>query len=331
MAGRICTYIFTIATLLAQSRAQCPNTLAVHNPNIRTMTGNLSRFYLQIGCTACSQPNVAWFLTPVPKQKVLKALEEAYPSNILFKQLTLLDLSSIPGVPSELFAGDMHPILTVGGLNADIRQSALQISGPLLTASTMVPFVSYKNSKTLMNAPLNGYIGGENRGTLIDRLRLAGLIPALVSSLVGGIELRVGDFLPANAAYQCDGNGECFENSKWVILPNEISGPGVYPEAVDTAFRERSGSHYPLSFWETVINQPIILKGILAGQCQRNTYFFNESTAEVQYRSGEVTFGASSSGFGITRGTLQGKYTGLQGMSACAQNVGFMPEKCGDL
>lgn len=257
-------------------------------------------------------------------------MNEAFPT-AKAGDLTLLDLSSIPGIPEELFAQDMHPILTVGGLSSDIRISALQISGPLLSASTMVPFVSYKGSDKPKIAPLNGYINGENRGTLIDKLRVAGLVPALVSSLLGGIELRVGDFLPSNAAYQCDGTGECFTNSKWTILPNEISGPGIYPESVDVAFRSTSEPQYTLNFWESVINQPMILKGILTGKCLRNVYYFNETTAEVQHREGEVTLGPSSSGLGILSGTLQGEYSGLYGLSACAQNIGFDPQSCEDL
>jgi hypothetical protein len=72
--------------------------------------------------------------------------------------------------------------------------SALQIDAPLLASSVMTPFVSYNNAKTPLLAPLTGYIGGTNENTL-DALGLAGLVPALVSTLVGGIELRLGNFL----------------------------------------------------------------------------------------------------------------------------------------
>lgn len=260
----------------------------------------------------------------------MKALNEAFRSNILTKELALLDASSVPGVPEGIFPKNMHPILTVNGLSTDIRMSALQISGPLLTSSSMLPFVSYKGSEKPMLAPLNGYIGGQNRGTLIDRLRLAGVVPALVSSLVDGIALRLGDFLPANAAYECDDNGECHANSKWVFLGNELSGPGVYVEAIEIAFKNTSVPLYSLGFLSDVINQPLILKGVMTGKCQQNSYFFNETTAQVQFRSGDVTLFPGASGIGLTKGSLQGEYTGMHGFSACAQNVGFTARDCKD-
>ncbi len=271
----------------------------------------------------------AWFLVPVPREKVQKALIEAYPKTFFSKTPSLLDLSAIPGFPKDLFERGMHPVMTVGGLSADIRLNALQISGPLLTASSVVPFVSYDGGKKPMVASLNGYIGGEDEDSLIDRLNIPGLLPALVSSLVGGIYLRLGNFLPKDMAYQCT-NGEFFEQSKWVIVANRFSGPGIYIEAVDMAFRSTTNPRYSMEFWESVINQPIILQGLRTGDCQRNAFFFNESTAGVQFRSGEVTLGPSSSGLGIRTTTLQGKYTGLHGISACAQNVGFAAQKCKD-
>lgn len=269
---------------------------------------------------------IVWLLVPVPKEKVLKALDQAFIDNALSKRLTLLDLPEELDAP-EFKNGDMHPILTTHGLSADIRLSALQIDGPLLTSSAMIPFVSYNNAKTPMLVPLNGYIGGEDKNT-IDALRLAGVIPALVSTLVGGIELRLGNFLPPNAAYQPDGNGGFFANSKWVVVPNPVSGPGVYPEVIDTAFKNTSDPQYSLDFWKGVVNQPVILKGAMTGQCQQNSFFFNESTAGVQFRSGDVTLGPAASGVDLTEGILQGKYTGVHGFSACAQNVGFTAQKC---
>lgn len=159
-------------------------------------------------------------------------------------------------------------------------------------------------------------------------LNLAGLIPALVSTLVEGIELRLGNFLPPNAAYQSDGSGGFFANSKWVVAPNPISGPGVYPEAMDTAFKHTSEPRYSFDFWSRVVNQPVILKGVMIGQCQQNSFFFNESSAAVQFLSGNVTLGPAASGAGILKGVLQGKYEDVHGFSACAQNVGFTAQKC---
>ncbi|KAF2629378.1 hypothetical protein BU25DRAFT_489958 [Macroventuria anomochaeta] len=182
-----------------------------------------------------------WCLVPV-----LKALDEAFIDNIFSGKLTLRDLPEELDIP-DFKIKDMHPILTTNGLDTDICLPTLQISGTVLASSTMVPFVSYNNGKTAMLAPLNGYI---------------------ISILVGGSTLRLGDFRPANAAYQPDGNGGFFANPKWAFLQNPISGPGIYPEAVDTAFRNTSDPRYSLEFWDGVVNQSLILKVAMAGQCQ---------------------------------------------------------------
>ena len=224
----------------------------------------------------------------------------------------------------------MHPVLTTHGYDANIRLSTLQIDGPLLASSAMIPFVSFNKAKTPLLAPLNGYIGGANENTL-KALGLAGLVPALVSTLVGGIVLRLGNSLPPNAAYQSDGSGGFFANSKWVVAPNPISGPGVYPEAMDTAFKNASEPRYSFDFWNSVVNQPVILKGVMIGQCQQNSFFFNDSTAAVQFRAGNVTLGPAASGAGLLKGVLQGKYEDVHGFSACAQNVGFTAQKCENL
>ncbi|KAH6625884.1 hypothetical protein C7974DRAFT_313084, partial [Boeremia exigua] len=275
----------------------------------------------------------AWFLTPVPRAKVLEALNDAKLFTSLTNPLpttntlTLLPIT-IPGFPP-----DTHPVLSTIGLNDDIRLSALQISGALLTSSTAIPFVSYNGRPTPLLAPLNGYIGGPNRGTLLDRLRLAGVLPALVSSLTGGVALRLGDFAPGDAAYACTAV-QCSAAAKWVVLPNEVSGPGVYPQALDVAFRTTAAPAYTQDFWADVINQPLLLTGLSAGMCQRNAYFFNETTAEPVFRQGSVTLGPSSSGLGLGlagKTALQGVYTGVQGFGACAQQVGFEPERCDGL
>lgn len=256
---------------------------------------------------------------------MVEALNEAYFLNSFFEELTLLDLPSTVDFPEG-----MHPIVATNGLDADIRLSALQISGPLLSSSTIVPFVSYNGSKTPLSAPLNSYIGGEDKTTL-DKLRLAGVVPAVVSTLIGGTSLRLGDFLPSNAAYQSDGSGLFSANSKWTIAPNPVSGPGVYVEAVDAAFLTAPQPRYSLDFLSSIINQPTILKGAMTGMCQLNNYILHGGTAQVHFRSGNVTLGPAASGAGIISGVLQGKYTDVHGFSACAQSVGYTAQKCDGL
>ncbi|KAF9691555.1 hypothetical protein EKO04_010338 [Ascochyta lentis] len=307
MAVRLLYSSLAIAGLLVRCNAQCPNTVAAENPNLRTMSTNNT-----------------WFIVPVPKEKVIQALNERFIFNSFFEKLTLLDL------PSSLnFSEGMHPVLATNGYSADIRMSALQISGPLLISSTIIPFVSYKGGKTPLSAPLNGYIGGEDKDTL-DKLRLAGIVPAAVSTLVGGTPLRLGDFLPANAAYQSNGADLFSANSKWTILPNFLSGPGVYAEAVDVAFVTAPKPRYSIEVLNGIIDQPLLLNGIMTGKCQQNSHFLNENTAQVQFRSGNVTLGPAASGAGITSGTLQNKYPDVHGFSACAQLVGYTARKCED-
>lgn len=106
-----------------------------------------------------------WFLVSVPKEMVLKALDQAFIDNGLSKRFTLLDLPAELNT-TECATGDMHPVLTAHGYDADIRLSALQIDGPLLASSAMIPFVSYNKAKTPLLAPLNGYIGGTDENTL---------------------------------------------------------------------------------------------------------------------------------------------------------------------
>ncbi|KAJ4369407.1 hypothetical protein N0V86_009239 [Didymella sp. IMI 355093] len=217
--------ILAIAYLFALTRAQCQNNLAIWNPGLRTQSGN----------------NV-WFLVPVSKEKAMNALNEAFPTNKVTGDLTLLNISSIPGVPEGLVSENQHLVLIAHGAIGDTRQSILQLGDDLLAAQTMVTFVSYKRSSRPMIAPLNGYIGGKKKDEILNKLRLIGLVPALVSSLLEGIALRLGVFLPENEAWQCNSDGECSANSKWQLLGNPLSGPGAIVEAVDITFRNTTSS-----------------------------------------------------------------------------------------
>jgi hypothetical protein len=120
----------------------------------------------------------AFFIVPVPKAAVQQAINEAY-RGLLAEKPTLLPL------PESLnFPIGMHPVIAANGPNNDIRQNALQIDGPLRQSSTAVPFVSTGSSDTAFNAPLNTYIGGTDASL---NSYLAGLLPGLVSTVVGGI------------------------------------------------------------------------------------------------------------------------------------------------
>jgi hypothetical protein len=84
--------------------------------------------------------------------------------------------------------------------------------------------------------------------------------------------------------------------------------------------------------WKSMLNQPLMLGSIgslLAPKCQRNTQFFNNSTAQPTFRSGNVTLGPSA-GVDVLSATLQkaspdgsGFYQKVYGFTACAQTVGY--------
>lgn len=129
-----------------------------------------------------------------------------------------------------------------------------------------------------------------------------------------------------------EGEGIFSSRAAWALVPNPISGPGVYPEVVDFSFVTEAESTYGAKAIKTLINQPLLLP---SGLCQRNTYYFTNATAEQVFRSGNVTFGPGADGAGITTGELMsasaggvGIYGGVEGLGACAQLVGYNPEDC---
>lgn len=221
----------------------------------------------------------------------------------------------------------MHPVIGLITYSADIRMSALQIDGPLINGGAQVPYVGKDGSSAPLQVALSNYIAGEN-GPLPN-----GLVPAVASPLLfAGNPIRLGQFLPEDAAYMSDAAGTLTAECKWALVPNPISGPGVYPEVVDLLFKSASTSKYTPKTFKALINQPIILP---SGMCQRNAYYFNNATALPSLRNGQVTFGPGSDGVSATQSKLMqaspdgsGVYTNVDGYSACAQNVGNNPENC---
>lgn len=155
-----------------------------------------------------------------------------------------------------------------------------------------------------------------------------------------------------NGAYEYDGEGVYSSETKWVVLPNALSGPGVVVEAWDFLFSTTtatttSGDHQDqdpgrngnsnqedFEVLKAMLNQPYLLKDATSrptGRCQRNTYFFGNKTAQVVMRRGNVTLGPAASNVGLTKGVgavqqvsaLAGVYEGVRGFSACAQLVGY--------
>jgi hypothetical protein len=274
---------------------------------------------------------LAWLVVHVPKDAVIRALQESFP--LFYNSLKLLN------PPAELkIPANMHPVLAVNGYMADIRQSVLQLNADLESSTSQIPYVGLNGSPTPFNAPLNTYLVGTGDNADTVNKYLYGLLPGVVATLLGGIPTKLGDYIPNNAAYkyettQADGRSVYASNGKWAQVPNFVGGPGVYVEAVDMRFSTEPAPKYTERQMKAMINQPLFLNvplsTPLALRCQRNTYFLNNDTAQVTFRTGNVTFGPAATPNTLAETFVKaaadgaGGYNDVQGMSACAQVVGY--------
>lgn len=242
--------------------------------------------------------------------------------------VSLLDVpTDDPTLFPNGFPAGMQPALSTIGLTDDIRMSALQIDGGLKTGQTYISYVSHNGSPSPLQAQVSGYIAGEN-GPLPN-----GLVPAIATGLLfGGNPARLGQFNPKAPPY-AEADGILTSQAKWALVPNPISGPGVYPEAFDFEFTTTPQStKYNAKTFKKLINLPTLLP---TGQCQRNAYYFTNATAMPVFRNGNVTFGPAADGNSPTSGTLMkaspggvGINTDVDGYSACAQQVGNNIQGC---
>ena len=270
--------------------------------------------------------SIAWLVVPVPKNAVIQAIKEAFP--LYYSTLRLLTPPSELEIPSG-----MHPVLVSNGFTDDIRQTVLQLKSPLLVSAVTVPYVGKGSSPTPLNAPIASYLVGTDEET---NKYLYALAPNVVATLFGS-PTRLGEYAPEDVAYTvdttlADGTKVFASNSAWAKVPNFITGPGVYIENVDMRFTTLNTTEttprYNATMLKKMINQPFLLSLPLALRCQRNTYYFNNASAEVTFRTGNVTIGDASTPF--TLGTFRkasqdgyGHFEGVQGFSACAQMVGY--------
>lgn len=142
---------------------------------------------------------------------------------------------------------------------------------------------------------------------------------AVVGSL-GGTTISLANFVPNTQSYQQISTTplEYIAQIKQVVIPNPISGPGVYPEAVDTDFFVANSPGLPLKLFKQGINQPLILTN---GLCQRNPIFFNETYTDIIYRKGKVILYEPG-------GAFKGIYNDAPGFSGSGSTVGFNPQIC---
>ncbi|KAH7408705.1 hypothetical protein DE146DRAFT_605276 [Phaeosphaeria sp. MPI-PUGE-AT-0046c] len=313
---RLKSYLALAANLLlVRTKADCLNEVAqFHGPDTRTMA-----------------INITFLFVPVPNATVQQVINEAF----LPIPLPILNAPKLLPIPAEYkVPPGMHLVACACGLENDIRQTFLALNDPLRQCSIIVPWTSIGSLKTPLNAPIVTYLRGTSAAKDPD---LAAALPALVASL-GGFKTLIGNLMPQDAAYQrniMDPNeGELFgTNAKWTALSNKLSGPGLYPAAVDMFFSPNSSAPpYTFDQMKAIVNQPYIRNSLLEppNRCQRNTWFMNNKTAQVQLREGRVVFGSAADGPKLFSGTLKkgspdelGTYPGAFGFTACAQLVGY--------
>jgi hypothetical protein len=112
--------------------------------------------------------------------------------------------------------------------------------GDLRQASIIVPYCGIDGSSTPLSAPLVTFIAGTGDNPFA---RLASLVPSLVASVLG-IFTRFGKFAPRDQSFLQAGQ---FLSSSVdaVVVPNPLSGPGVYPSAFDVLFGPANEPKYP--------------------------------------------------------------------------------------
>lgn len=255
---------------------------------------------------------LAFFLVPVDDSALLELIKP--------HQLVPLPSADFPnGYPAG-----KHPLLVWTGMENDIRQTIAgipaYISG-LVSSSVIVPYVDVLgDGKSPFEIGVKGFMGGVNGQDL------QGLVPSLVGTLAdGGYPLVTSHLDPNTAAYQPLPHDLFYQNTYEELVPQLVSGPGVYPSAIDTQFSDTAAPLVPFRTIKKVLNQPILLP---AGQCQRNGYWFNETFADPIPRTGQVTLYAQSLPSQLA-GTGAVTYKdSVTAWSADGQVIGFLSESC---
>lgn len=181
----------------------------------------------------------------------------------------------------------MHPLLVQASYQNDIRMTALgliplQIAS-LMQGSLIVPYTDVTgDGQTPIGAPVNAYIGGTNGQTA------QAIVPSIASAVspFEGSTIFPATFAPDTSAAKSLPNGFYSIQAKPYLLPNTISGPGIYTEAFDMLFKLTSSSPYTDHTFHALLNIPQLLNN---GKCQRNTIYFNDTFADPKMAVGEVT------------------------------------------
>jgi hypothetical protein len=291
---------------------------------------------------------IAFLFVPVEKKAAQKVIDETY-ADLTFFDFIRVNLPIWPyglrakpqllDVPPEYnFPNGTHPFTIVCGSSSDTRQGLLKIDGDYRGCGVFVPFTGTGKSSTAFNTPIISYLAGANPEN--DRY-LAVLIPVIVAQFFG-LRIRIGNFIPRYEAWQYDKTGadgeQLYSSScSWAFVPNPLSGPGIYPPAVDMRFGRNTTEVFSRELIKKIINQPYILSTPInyksIEKCEKNTYFVEDLPNSIEYRSGNVTFGPAAEGPDFFPSTLQkaspdggkGEYVGVRGFSTCASQVGYKP------
>lgn len=190
----------------------------------------------------------------------------------------------------------------------------------LMQGSLILPYVDVtKDGKTPINTPINNYIGGTDGNDL----------QALVPSIAAGVSPFEGSnsfpasFAPDDAAVKSLLGGLYSIEVKPFLLPNTISGPGIYAEAFDILYTLTQSSPYTEHTFHDLINHPQLLNN---GKCQRNQLFFNETFADPKMAVANVTLYHQI--LSTPPALIEGEYTNMHCYLANAEQVGDVGESC---
>ncbi|KAL4945605.1 hypothetical protein BDV06DRAFT_219142 [Aspergillus oleicola] len=293
------TYAAAFAALASLASAQAgPNTLAQYNPAKRTMSVN---------ATFC--------ILPISKEAA--------------KSISHYDPLDVPSEILPSFPADKHPLIIQASYDNDIRMTALDLVPlqipALMGGSVQVPYVDVlKDGKTPFNAPINTYSGG------IDGQDLQALVPSIAAGVspFEGTTTFPASFAPDTEAVQALDGTELFSvEVKPYLLPNTLSGPGVYAEAFDILYSliDEEESPYTQHTFHNLVNHPTLLNN---GRCQRNTLYFNQTFTNPKMAVGNVTLYHQI--LDTPPAEVEGEYTDVYCYQANAVQVGELGESCED-
>ncbi|KAF5680750.1 30S ribosomal S17P protein [Fusarium denticulatum] len=244
-------------------------------------------------------------------------------SKSLVKTITGFDPLSIDNSILPSFPAGKHPLIVQAGYDKDIRMTALNIVplqiDALMQGSLIVPFVDVtKDRQTPIGVPVNYYIGGTNGQPL------QAIVPSVASGVspFEGTTIFPATFSPDTSAARALPNGFNSIQVKPFLLPNTISGPGIYAEAFDISFKATDNSPYTPHTFHSLLNIP----QLNTNKCQRNTVYFNESSSEPLMAIGEVTLYHQI--LATPPQGLEGVYRDVYCYSANGQVVSSVGEPC---